>query len=118
MDLGGGTSDLCFLCVERISSHWVCRPLGPIRGLSRGSNDIDRKFQYDVRSRLHIAGIPAISELAYKMSRGPDYQRLKMSCDALNNPGQSISIGIPDCGKQYDNEEAGIHDGKMNLLVS
>lgn len=55
LDLGGGTSDPCFVRVKKMSCHWLCWPLGPIRGIYRGCNDIKKLIRLDAESRFYSA---------------------------------------------------------------
>lgn len=112
LDVGGGTSDPCFFRVAKSSGQWVCLPLGAIRGLSRGANDIHREFQLHVRYRLHIAGFSNVSNLAYRMI--PCVPQQHHSGAANQDP---IGVIVPGCSRDFNHKEAGICNGEMIMSV-
>ena len=116
LDVGGGTSDPCFCRVTKPFGQLVCTPLDPIRGLSRGCNDIDQQFQLHVRCRLQIAGISDISNRAYQMSQNNNIPMLMQRYSCVTRQDH-FSIPISRYSKHFNHKEAGICNGEMILLV-
>lgn len=112
LDVGGGTSDLCFLQVKRVLGHWICSPLAPIRGLSKGCKDVLQIHECTISNRLDMANIIGSARFVPLMCQDLETQILAWDPD-FQNPDRPISVAIPTCSQGFNHERAGICAGMM-----
>lgn len=113
VDIGGGTSDPCFLRVANVSGHWVCKPEIPLRGLSEGAEDIDNGLRNYLKSQLQKARIPDSFTLAYRMSRLKYVQKFQEEYVGLMSQHERFGIVIPGCKKEFEHKDPDICDKKL-----
>jgi hypothetical protein len=122
-DMGGGTTDINVLEVEKIEEEDITlKQLDVVQGRNIGSAQIDRKFEalaYDRVSRINLKSPESIDwhDVAWHMMKSREFQNAK--CDHGSPDDTPIfAVPVPKLSPFYQNDELSVINGAMQFTRS